>query len=230
MPVPAQLSDLKADPATNSPQGTESARGVVDDYLRAHGAFIRQLSDELKGTTVVLPSAATVNIGFAKSANIAITGTTAISAFDVYAEGTLRWVQFRGAMTLTHNAAVIALPGSADILTTSGDNAVFKSAGGGKWECLVYQYKAGYLTAKGGTIDGGLTVTQSVAVGGDVSVAGQLRAKDGTAASPGLTFISDTNTGFVRESEGVIAIVCNGAIIGRFKPTGIEGINMTLTP
>lgn len=218
MPVPSQLSDLTNDPATNSPQGTESAKGVVDDYLRAHGAFIKQLSDELKGATVTLPSAATVNIGFAKSANIAITGTATIGAFDVSAEGVLRFVQFKGAMTLTHNAAVIALPGSADILTTSGDNAVFKSLGGGKWECLLYQYKAGVITRAGGTITGNLAVN------------GQTLVKDGTAASPSIAFASDPDTGVFKSGEGIMSMVCNGVIVARFLPTGFEAIKVTMVP
>lgn len=217
MPVPSLLSDLTNDPATNSPQGTESAKGVVDDYLRAHGAFIRQLNDELKGLTVALPSASTVNIGFAKSVNIAITGIATVNAFDVAAEGTLRYVQFRGAMTLKHNAAVIALPGSADIVTTSGDNAVFKSLGGGKWECLLYQYKSGSLGKGGGTITG------------DLSVNGQSLLKDGTAASPALAFTTDTDTGIFKSGDGIMSVVCNGIVVGRFLPTGFEAIKVVQT-
>lgn len=223
MPVPSQLSDLTNDPNTNSPQGTESAKGVVDDYLRAHGAFIKQLSDELKGSTVTLPSASTVAIGFAKSANIAITGTTTISGFDVIAEGTLRFVQFKGALTLTHNAAVLVLPGSADILTTSGDVGVFKSAGLGKWDCLLYQYKAGVITRAGGTITGNLDVS------GNTKAGGQALIKDGAAASPSLAFTSDPDTGFIKGGDGIISVVCNGAVVARFLPTGLETIKVTQT-
>lgn len=231
MPVPAQISDLTNDPNTNSPQGTESAKGVVDDYLRAHGAFIKQLSDELKGSTVTLPSAATVAIGFAKSANIAITGTATISGFDVIAEGTLRYVQFKGAMRLTHNPAVLVLPGSVDIVTVSGDCGVFKSAGLGKWDCILYQYKAGHLPRSGGTILGALAVTGSMVVNGNLGVDAQLLLASGSASAPALTFSSEggADTGFYRGGDGIISVACNGVVVARFTPTGIEAIKVTQT-
>lgn len=221
MPVPTTLSDLSATPSLNSPQGTESAKGTIDDYLRAHAAFIRQVSDIVLGATVTLTSASTVNIGFAASLNIAITGTTTINAFDAYAEGTLRYVQFLGAMTLTHNAAVLVLPGAANILTVSGDVGIFKSNGSGKWTCLVFQRGANTLTS-----------AQVVAalVGATVTTNRVLLA-DGSAAAPSLSFASDTSTdtGFFRSAEGIISVVCNGVVVGRFLSTGFEAIKVTQT-
>lgn len=158
MPVPSSITDLSKIAADNSPQGTEAARGTIDDYFRAHGSFIRQLADQVGGPTVTLASAATVNIGFAQSSTILITGTTTITAFDTIAEGTMRWVRFAGALTLTHQASM-DLPGLANILTVAGDSAVFKSQGGGNWKCLAYfrasgnsvvaasSTRAGHLTA-----------------------------------------------------------------------------------
>lgn len=45
MPVPSSLNDLSTTPALNSPAGSESP-ALVDDYLRTHAAFIKQVSDE----------------------------------------------------------------------------------------------------------------------------------------------------------------------------------------
>jgi hypothetical protein len=42
MPVPTQITDLSTTAASNSPAGAESARGTIDDYLRAHASFIAQ--------------------------------------------------------------------------------------------------------------------------------------------------------------------------------------------
>jgi hypothetical protein len=42
MPVPTAITDLNTTAANNSPPGTESAKGNIDDYLRAHAAFIAQ--------------------------------------------------------------------------------------------------------------------------------------------------------------------------------------------
>lgn len=44
MPVPASISDLSTTPALNSPAGSESP-ALVDDYLRTHAAFIKQVND-----------------------------------------------------------------------------------------------------------------------------------------------------------------------------------------
>lgn len=42
MPVPSTIADLDAVAANNSPAGSDSAKGTVDDFLRAHAAFIKQ--------------------------------------------------------------------------------------------------------------------------------------------------------------------------------------------
>jgi hypothetical protein len=160
MPVPSNITDLSKIAADNSPQGTEAARGTIDDYFRAHASFIRQLADLVGGPTVTLASAATVNIGFAQSSSIVITGTSTITAFDTTAEGTMRWVTFAGALTLTHNAASMQLPGSANIVTVAGDTALFKNLGGGNWKCLDYVRASGNnLVAASNTRDGYLTAT-----------------------------------------------------------------------
>lgn len=44
MPVPSSISDLSTTPALNSPPGSESPSSI-DDYLRTHAAFIKQISD-----------------------------------------------------------------------------------------------------------------------------------------------------------------------------------------
>lgn len=44
MPVPASINDLSTTAGSNSPPGSESP-AVLDDYLRAHAAFIAQLRD-----------------------------------------------------------------------------------------------------------------------------------------------------------------------------------------
>lgn len=43
MPVPALITDLNISAALNSPAGTESIGANMDNYVRAHAAFIAQL-------------------------------------------------------------------------------------------------------------------------------------------------------------------------------------------
>lgn len=50
MPVPSAISDLSTTPSLNSPAGSESP-ALVDDYLRTHAAFIKQVNDESVKTT-----------------------------------------------------------------------------------------------------------------------------------------------------------------------------------
>jgi len=89
--------------------------------------------------SVSLASAATVAIGAAAANAITITGTTTITAFDSIADGAVRVLTFAGALTLTHNATSLILPGGANITTAAGDVAVMLSLGSGNWRCIAYQ-------------------------------------------------------------------------------------------
>lgn len=91
------------------------------------------------GTLSDVASAATANIGAAATPNVRITGSTTITAFDSIAAGTPRWLRFAGALTLTHNATSLILPGGANIVTAAGDTALFVSEGSGNWRCHAYQ-------------------------------------------------------------------------------------------
>lgn len=44
MPVPSSINDLSSTPGSNSPPGSESP-SLIDDYLRAHAAFLAALRD-----------------------------------------------------------------------------------------------------------------------------------------------------------------------------------------
>lgn len=55
MAVPTSITDCNATAANNSPAGSDSIGTSLDDYLRAHAAIIRQVSDDtlhLAGGTV----------------------------------------------------------------------------------------------------------------------------------------------------------------------------------
>lgn len=112
---------------------------------------------------VTLASAATVNIGAATANTINIAGTTTITGLGTIAAGAQRTLIFGGALTLTHSATKLILPGAANIVTAVGDVAGFESLGSGNWKCV------GYVRANGralvtdasslvwGGIGGGLT-------------------------------------------------------------------------
>lgn len=101
-----------------APSGINNAiRGLASIVKRAVGS---------QGSAI--PSAATTPIGAAGTALYAtITGTTAITSFGSVGAGTFRVVEFTGALTLTHNATSLRLPGSANIATAAGDVGFFVS-------------------------------------------------------------------------------------------------------
>lgn len=80
-------------------------------------------------------ASATPNIGAAAGNYVEITGTTTITAFDSVAAGITRFVRFMGALTLTHNAVSLILPGGVNRITEAGDRATLVSLGSGNWLC-----------------------------------------------------------------------------------------------
>jgi hypothetical protein len=224
MPVPSNILELSSTPAANSPQGTESAKGTIDDYFRSHAAFIAQLNGLIAGATVTLASNSSVAIGAAASLNVAITGTSTIVSFDTVPDGITRWVNFTGALTLTHNATSLLLPGAANIATAPGDVALFKSLGGGNWKCMSYQPAAGVPT-----IASLVAALAGKTIPGDLSIGGQLLLKDGSAASPSLSFVTEsgTDTGFFHLGEGVIGLTSNGVQMATISSAGIVATKIT---
>ena len=114
-----------------------------DDGLSAPGVFVSKSGDKLNGaldwaTPADLASAATTQLGSGASNRLRITGTTAITSFGAAAAGVCRTVTFAGALTLTHNATSLILPGGANITTAAGDVAEFESLGSGNWRCTSY--------------------------------------------------------------------------------------------
>lgn len=69
--------------------------------------------------------------------------------------------------------------------------------------------------------DIGDEITNSIALDGQSVMTGQLKAANGTAASPSITFGSDLNTGFYRIGADSIGASVNGALLATFSGAGI---------
>lgn len=104
-------------------------------------------------------SAATCDIGAANTSRVAITGTTTITSLGA-AANRLRFLRFAGALTLTHNAASLILPGGASIVTAAGDTAIAMSDASGNWRLVVY------VRADGRPVSGYVTVLFVIDGGG----------------------------------------------------------------
>ena len=70
-------------------------------------------------------------------------------------------------------------------------------------------------TTGAATVGAGLTVTNTLVVGG------QIRADLGTEATPSISFNGDTDTGFYRTSANNIGVTTGGAFMAELRPTYI---------
>jgi hypothetical protein len=144
MAVPSVMADLSTTANSNSPAGTESPSNA-DDFLRAIQAIVR--TTNAKGSDIA--SATTTDIGAATGEFVDVTGTTTITGLGTIAAGITRTVRFTGALTLTHNATSLILPGGANITTAANDRAIFRSLGSGNWLCIAYVKADGTATISG---------------------------------------------------------------------------------
>ena len=72
-----------------------------------------------------------------------VTGAGTVTAFDTMAVGTLIALQFDSTVTLTHDGINLFLPTEANIVTETGDTALFIEEDIGVWRCLSYQRATG---------------------------------------------------------------------------------------
>ena len=110
--------------------------------------FMRALGSSYSVVSADVASASTVDLGAQPGDFFNITGTTTITALGTSQVGTRKTVQFAGALTLTHNATSLILPGGANITTSAGDCADFLCIGTGgstsaNWRCTNYQKGSG---------------------------------------------------------------------------------------
>lgn len=114
--------------------GTDTTKAITADAL---AALWEQGSD--------VASAGTLSVG--EGGHFHVTGTTTITDIDPATDKAGRFfsLTFDGALTLTHNASTLILPGGANITTAAGDTALFKSEGSDVVRCIVYQRADGSL-------------------------------------------------------------------------------------
>mgnify|MGYP001587259410 CR=1 FL=1 len=128
---------------------------------------------------VSIASAATVNIGAAASNNVLITGTVTITAFDTVAAGITRKGRFSGALTFTHNATSLILPGAANITTAANHTFEAMSLGSGNWIVTKYQ------KADGTAVVGSAAYTKKFTSSNQtITAAGALTIAHGLGAEP----------------------------------------------
>lgn len=124
-----QSGDVELATVAEAATGTDTVRAVTPAGLFPAEATVA--------------SAGTTNIGAATTTKVQITGATTITAFDSVAAGIYREGRFAGALTFTHNATSLIIPGGANITTAANDRFGALSLGSGNWIVLWYQKASG---------------------------------------------------------------------------------------
>jgi microcystin-dependent protein len=73
-------------------------------------------------------------------------------------------------------------------------------------------------------------LTNSLPRDGQASMTGQLKAASGTVGAPGLSFGSDTDTGFYRKSANTVGVVAGGSEVGTIDTNGFNSTLGVLVP
>jgi len=213
--------------------GLDPASGDFIQYLSGTWTTrtaIQTLTNLLgSASEVSVASVSTADIGAVTSPRVQITGTTTITGLGTTPTA-IRFVRFAGALTLTHNATSLILPGGANIATAAGDTALFASDASGNWRCFNYQRGSGQpvatalnvaslsasgtVTATGNVNGANISTISPVATGG---AAGLNRIDSGGSAGTLFRFI---NAGGAIEGIDVTALANNGVAIVTFTSAG----------
>jgi hypothetical protein len=153
--VDGNLKDWSTTAASNKPAGATTIGSNLDDNLREIEKVVRQ---DLASKGADIASATTTDIGAVAGLMHDITGTTTITGLGTVSAGIWKVLKFEGALTLTHNATSLILPGAANITTADGDVGIFISEGSGNWRCLSYTKASGGVL---GPVLGTYTATTS---------------------------------------------------------------------
>ena len=163
---------------------------------------------------VALASATTTDLGTKSSQSVYITGTTTITSFGSSAStrGPLFFILFEDALTLTHNATSLKLPGGANITTAANDSAIAEYLGSGNWIVRHYQRASGLpvvspaseIPSQTGNAGKPLTTDGSALEFAGWKIVAAGRVTNGTSGTP--TINSNINAASISQSGGIYNI------------------------
>lgn len=185
-------------------------------FLVYQGGVWTDCNSLIAATEAGIASAASCDIGAAGSLFLQVTGTTTISSFGSVANR-LRFLRFAGALTLTHNATSLILPGGANIVTAAGDTALFASDGSGNWRCRHYTRVSGLPVSlanaalSGAATGATLALSSGIALGGaalpavsgGISQVGTCSAASGAVTKNGF-YLAPTPSGTVTATYNTV--------------------------
>lgn len=146
-----------ADLVSTNPTGADG-KAQGDNHIRLMKAVAKATLPNadrampLWAAVTDVASAATALIVASGSLKVRITGTTTITAFETASSGTIIDGYFAAALTLTHNASSLILPGGANITTAAGDSFTALSLGSGNWKIINYNRASGEAVVSASTV------------------------------------------------------------------------------
>ncbi len=145
-------NDYINDYSTSAGSNTDVGGIDIDENCAPAGLndAIREVMSHLAGWKDNFEIGADIASAGALAVNIVgmfhdVTGTTTITSLAAATNDTskLKFLQFDGALTLTHHATDLILPGAANITTAAGDIGIFYEYAAGDWRCVSYMRAAG---------------------------------------------------------------------------------------
>src|SRR5574341_1075211 len=170
--VDSTLAQWSTTASSNKPTGGTTIGSGLDDNVREIQQVVRSYLSHYNGSAIA--SAGTTDLGSNTGLIQEISGTTTITSLGTVSAGIWKIVRFQGALTLTHNATSLILPGGANITTAAGDIMLAYSRGSGNWTVPFYQKATGKpviqtltltdLDINGGTAETALATGDAVAI------------------------------------------------------------------
>lgn len=142
--VASTLRQWSTTSTSNSPTSTTTIGSGLAPNLQTIQSVVRQYLSS-KGSDIA--SATTTDLSTMTGVYAKVTGNTTITGFGTENAGTWYILEFAAALTLTHNATSLILPGAANITTAAGDLALVVSEGSGNWRVAYFPASGTVVTA-----------------------------------------------------------------------------------
>lgn len=165
---------LNAWSSTSSSNQPDTSDPVGPNTLAQNLQVIQSVMRAASAGDGTIASATTTDLSTVNDGDITVSGTTTITGFGTLTAGIKKILTFSGALTLTHNATSLILPGAANITTAAGDVAIMRSLGAGNWKCIAFTRSASLPATAGANTD----ITSMTALTAPTAAANPMRATD----------------------------------------------------
>ena len=185
------------------------------------GTHISQSADgvlDLVSDTELELNATTIDINGAVDVSGVLTANAGLKADNITIDGTEIDLS-SGDLTLDVAGDIILDADGGDVKINDGGTARFHILTSASETALFNQTQDGDIVFKG---DDGGSAIEAMKI--DISAAGQVQFRDGTAALPAISFIDDVDTGLATLSDNTLSVTLEGAERVRFIQTNGETV------